>query len=227
MRLAGAVLSSVDDPKTFHDGYDDDETALNWLLDIYARAAVATKQWNEATRALELAAQGLENGHLNVSNVINLGALYADLGQGDKALRVLAEISDADSSTLLSPFGRMQWQGVRLAAALAKADATLVNTSLEYLRTHQADAIDAYQEALLRTDRLDAAAQLLIARLHDPDRYRAALIDVQVYTFPPAPPGLAHLRSRWRDVAGRPDVQEAVGQIGRIEKFPIPPQVGF
>lgn len=202
---------------------DDAETALNWLLDNYARAAVALGKRSEAETALELARLGTENGQMNVSNVINLGAFYADLGQPDKALRVLAEIGVDDSDTLLSPYGRMLFHGVRQAAAIAKGDARLANRELEYLRAHQTDAIGAYQEALLRAGRLEEAAQLLIARLRDPARSRAALSEIQIYSDPPSLPGAVQLRERRRTVADRPDVRQAVDQIGRIESFPVPP----
>jgi tetratricopeptide (TPR) repeat protein len=227
LRAADAVLSHGDDPKGFATLYDEDETALNWLLDAYARADVAAGRFDGAVSALELAAQGLEHGRLNISNVINLGALYGDLGRADKALRVLAEISEADSETLMSAYGRMQWHGARQVAALIKGNTVLADTELGYLRAHQEDAIDAYQEGLLRAGRLDEAAQLLIARLRDPQRYLAALREIQVYDHAPALPGLVQLRTRRSEVVRRPDVQTAIAQVGRIEKFPIPPEGGF
>jgi tetratricopeptide (TPR) repeat protein len=227
LRAADAVLSRVDDPRDFAAAYDADETALNWLLDTYARAQVAARRWDSAVRALELAAQGLEHGRVNISNVINLGALYADLGRADKALRVLGEISENDSQTRMSPYGRMQWHGARLGAALAKGDAGLADGELEYLRAHQTDAVDAYQEGLLRTGHLEDAAQLLIARLHDPQRYQAALREVQSYVNPRVLPGLVQLRSRRSEVVKRPDVQQAIALVGHIEKLPIPPEEAF
>jgi hypothetical protein len=223
LREAGAVLSHVRDQDSFRRAYDEDETAVNWILDTYAQAALATEKWDEAVDALELAAQGLEFGKLNVSNVINLGVLYADLGRADKALRVLAEISEEHSDTLLSPVGRMQWHGARLAAALAKGDAARADAELEYLRAHQQDAPDAYQEGLLRSDHLEEAARLLIARLRDPESRREALLEVQEYDYPPAPPGQVRLRAQLRKVVNRPDVQQAIAKVGHTEKVPLPP----
>jgi tetratricopeptide (TPR) repeat protein len=209
------------------EAYDEDLSAINWLRDIYARAAVATRSWDAAANALELAAQGMEGGKPYVSHVINLGAFYADLGRADKALEVLARIPEPDQDESMSPYGRMQWHGARLAAALAKADAALADAELRYLRTHQTDAIDAYQEGLFRTGRMDEAAQLLIARLHDPKRYGVALSEIQIYDYPPALPGIAQLRARRREVVDRKDVQQAIAQVGRIETFPIPPDLDY
>jgi hypothetical protein len=218
LRATEPVLSRVDDPEAFHKAYDEDETALNWILDLYAEAMKAAQQWDDAAGALELAAQGLEHGKPNISNIINLAGLYADLERGDKALRVLAEISDDH----LSSYGRMQWHGARLAAALAKGDERLANESLAYLRKHQQDWISAYQIALLRSNHLEEAAKLLIARLHDPSDYQVALNEVQTYHEPPAPPVIMRLRERWRQVVSRPDVQRAIAAVGRVEVFDIP-----
>lgn len=227
LRVSRAVLARVDDPETFSAAYDDDETALNWLLDVYARAAIAMKRPDEAMRALEMAAEGLEHGNLNVSNVINLGSFYADLGDGHKAQRVLAQISEADSQRLMSAYGLMQWYGARQMAALAQGDAVQAGSALDYLRTHQADAIGTYQEGLVRAGLLDEAAHLLIARLRDPQRSLEALKEIQIYDSPPTLPGLVLLRSRWRTVVSRHDVQQAVAQVGRIERIPIPPDPGY
>ena len=223
LRAAAAVLSRADDPNSFAAAYDEDETAFNWVLDTYARASAAMRNWDEAVRALEVAAQGLEHGRLNVSNVINLGGFYADLGKPDKALRVLAEISDEDSETLMSPYGRMAWHAARLHATLAKGDAAAADAELAYLRTHQNDAVGAYQDGLLRAGRMEDAAVVLIARLRDPQRYQAALREIQIYQYPPAPPGVVQLRALQRALARRADVQQAVAQVGRIERVPLPP----
>jgi hypothetical protein len=226
-RAASAVLSRADHPRELGVAYDEDQSALNWLRDIYALAAVATGGSDAAASELELAARVVEGGKPDVSQVINLGAFYADLGRADKALQVLARLSEADRDKRLSAYGHMQWHGARLIAALAKGDAKLADAELQYLRAHQTDAIDTYQEGLLRAGRMEDAAQLLIARLRDPQRYRAALSEIQNYDYPPTLPGIAGLRARRREIVDRKDVQQAVAQVGRIETFPIPPPLGY
>jgi hypothetical protein len=220
LRTAGLVLARVQDPNVFHAAYDDDETALNWLLNNYGHALEATQPWEDAKGVLEIASEGLEHGTLNISNVINLAWFYGCLGRADEALRVLAEIPE-DASTL-SPYGRMQWHEVRLIAAVEKGDLPLVRLSLEYMRAHQDDATVAYLEALLWAGHEAEAARLLVARLADPARYVDALLAVQSYKDPHAPPVVMRYREKWRKVISRPEVRRAIAKVGHIESVPLP-----
>lgn len=166
------------------------------------------------------AAARREHGRPNVGNVINLAQLEADLGHGEEALRVLAELP-ADG-TGMTAYGRMQWHEALLSAAVAKGDSALAARSLEYLHQHQADHLGVYETALVRMKQLDEAATLLIRRLQNPETRRAALLDVQRYRDPPASPATRPLRERWRQVVERPDVREAIAAVGRVLEVPLP-----
>jgi hypothetical protein len=221
-RVAGAVLGRVQDPQAFHAAYDDDATALSGLLDSYARAVMATQPWDDAAGAMELAAEAPEHGSPKVSNLINLGWFYARLGRPGEAVRALAGVPLDDTG--LTPLDRMQWHAARVAAAVVGDDPQRVRESLGVLSLHRTDASEAYQDALLRAGSEDAAARLLIERLHDHALYRQALLDVQIYAEPPAPLQVLQQRARWRRIVSRPDVQRAILKVGHIESWPLPAQ---
>jgi hypothetical protein len=219
-QITSDILASVDND-SFHRFFDDDETALNWILDNHARALEAQKHWKEAEWELRSAADRLERGRRNVSNIINLAAFEERLGRDDEALRVLAELPVEDPQ--VGPYGRMLWHDVRLAAALATGDAALANASLAYMAAHPADALSTYQFALLRVNRVDEAAALLIQRLDDPVSRDYALSEIQQYRDPPPPiPSDVVMRDRLRQLTQRPDVRQSIDRVGRILDVPLP-----
>lgn len=218
--VTSAVLQRVSDPSQFTQFYNDDETGLNWILDNQARALVALGRWKEAEWQLRSAADRLEHGTPNVSNVINLASFEANLGRGEEATRVLSE--SPPEGAAMTPYGRMQWYEVQLEAALEMGNSPLAARSLDYVREHQSDDVEGCQAALLRVNRLDEGAALLIRRLQNPDQRRAALLEVQTYQDPPALPGRQRERARLRQLLARPDVTEAIDRVGRVLDVPLP-----
>lgn len=220
LRVTNVVLSYETRPDELWRHFDEDETAVNWILDLRGDALQATKHWEEAKAVMRLAADGLEHRRRNVSNLINLVLFEADLGQGDAALKILEELPEDDPA--ITVFGRMQWHRARLAAALEKGDSALAEQSLDYMRAHQQDSVLAYQQALVRMNRLDDAAKILIARLADANGYNKALQEAQLYDDPPLAPSAVAEQTRRRQLIDRPDVQEAIAKVGHIERFGIP-----
>jgi hypothetical protein len=111
---------------------------------------------------------------------------------------------------------------VRYAAALQKGDTQIANESLTYLVEHRNDALNMWQWTLVRANRLDEAAALLIERLRDPTLRGEALDDLQDYANPPQQAQRAVWNARWLEIRNRPDVRHAIDAVGRIEKFRIP-----
>ena len=150
---------------------------------------------------------------MNVSQLINLGGLYADLGLPDKAADTIVELGN------MSPFGRMQLESVKLRIAVAKNDAAAIAASMDYQREHRADAIATWEDALLLCGKLDEAASLLIERLQKPAWRNAALVDMQHYADVTETPTEKLIHDRWNTVTARPDVQAAMQKVGRVERF--------
>jgi tetratricopeptide (TPR) repeat protein len=186
----------------------------NWFLNERATALERVGRWDEAVAQLTAASRLSENNGGNVSQVINLGGLYCDLGRPNDALAAIGGVG-----ANISPWGAMEKEGVRFDAAVQMGDSKQAERSLQYLREHREDALPAYQDALIIANRLDEAAQILVDRLLDPDQRVAALASVQSYAQAPSTPRVEDLRARRKAMIARREVQAAILKVGRVEKF--------
>lgn len=215
LKTAADVMSRVEGASAKEPPYDDMDQVI-WILDNRARALAALQRWSEAEKEVRAAADRKENGDRNTSNVINLAWFYAEAGRSDEALATLLDLGD------MSKYGLMQMHGVRYAAALQKGDAEIANESLAYIVEHRNDALDMWQWTLVRANRLDEAAALLIERLRDPVLRGDALRDLQDYANPLPQSQRAVWNARWLQIRSRPDVRREIDAVGRIERFRIP-----
>lgn len=195
--------------------YTDFGDAYNWVLNQRALALAHEGRWDDAVREMTRAAKRPEGGGMNVSQSINLGGLYTDLDEPDKAATAIVELGG------MSPYGRMQLQYVRLQIAMEKNDTGSIAKHMAYLRKHRADDIATWQRALLWHGDLDAAAALLIQRLKAPDWRNRALVEMQHYVPGQQTPAMKIWNQRWNTVTSRPDVQAALMKVGRVEHFDI------
>lgn len=210
--LADQTLARVSAAAGDAPPYDDIEDELVWIMDNRARALMKLDRWAEATDQLE-SAQRANRGDAN--QAINLGYLYMNLDRPKQALESIAKVSD------LSDYGRTQVEAVRAGAAVEMNDAAAAERALAYLREHQDDSVSTLQDSLVRADRIEEAAKLLVSRLADPERRHAALLAVQQYPESPSTPRLAEWRGRWVGVVARPEVQAAITKVGRVERIAI------
>jgi len=193
--------------------YTDFSDRYNWILDNRSRALLRLGRFDEALRTEVLAARRPEQGMMNVSQLINLATLHADLQHPDKAAEVIVELGS------MSPYGRMQLESVKLKIALGRQDKTATADAMGYLREHRADAIATWQDALLLHGDLDEAAALLIERLGKPAWRNDALVAMQHYAEVTETPLEKLLHQRWNTVTARDDVQAAMQKVGRVETF--------
>ena len=206
-----AEVRSKGDPKQWYDDFDDQYA---WVLDSRSRMLRRLGRWDEALDQLAAASWVLDKNGKNVSQVINLGELYCDLGKPKEALGSLERLG-AD----MSPYGRMQEANVRLDAAIQLGDAEQTQKWLAFIREHRVDAPRTYEEALLLMNDVDAAAKWLIEQLEDQDLRSAALLSIQEYAVPRETPRQADLRTRRRELMVRSDVQAEIQKVGRVEKY--------
>jgi hypothetical protein len=215
LKTAADVLSRIESAPAKEAPYDDMDEVI-WIYDNRARALARLQRWSEAEKEVRTAADRKEDGERNTSNVINLAWFYAEAGRSDEALAALLDLGG------MSTFGMMQMHGARYAAALQKGDTEIANESLAYLSEHRNDALDTWQWTLIRANRLDDAAALLIERLRDPVLRGEALRDLQDYANPHPQEQRARWNERWHQVRDRADVRRAIDAVGRIEQFRIP-----
>ncbi|MEO8018299.1 MAG: hypothetical protein ABI769_10825 [Pseudomonadota bacterium] len=218
LALTNEVIARVAAAPADSPPYDDGADKLNWIYNHKASSLRAMGHWEDALTVLEAGNHQQENGAINVSQRINLGAAYLEIGRAQKALEALDGIDWAHS---LSPYGRMQLQHVRYCAYLQLGNTREADNVLAYLREHHDDAESTWQEAMIDAGDLDGAAALLIARLHDPDQRSAALGEVQDYKPLPHAPKRPQTEARWDALIARPDVAAAINAVGRREKIPL------
>jgi beta-barrel assembly-enhancing protease len=216
LRTADEVIRRVEGAPAQEPPYDDMDQ-LNWIQDNRARALAALQRWGEAEVAVRAAAERKEEGHRNVSNVINLAWFYARAGRSDEALAALLDVGQE-----MSPYGRMQMHAVRYTAAMQKGDVQIAKESFEYLDKHRNEALGTWQWTLVRANRLDEAAALLIDRLRDPLLRGDALDELQDYADPPRQSLATEWQARWVQIRNRTDVRNAIEAVGRVETFRIP-----
>lgn len=136
LRLADQTVAMTRDgagPLSFRDFKDH----YNWILDGRERALFRLGRVDEAVGELEQAARVREDGRTNVSQAINLGGLYDELGRPADALQAVSSVGD------MAPYGRMQLELVALWASIQKHDTAAVTRHLTFMREHRADAMSA------------------------------------------------------------------------------------
>ena len=219
----GAALAAADDllaemrlhadPKKWYDDFGD---RYVWVLDSRSRALRRVGRWDEGIDQLAAASWVSEVDGKNVSQVINLGELYCDLGNPKDGLGTLVRLGSDISS-----YGRMQEADVRLDAAIQLGDAEGTTKWLSFIKEHRLDAPRTYEDALLRMNDAETAAKWLIERLEDRDLRSAALLSIQEYAVPRETARQTQLRKRRRELIARTDVQAEVQKVGRIESYKI------
>lgn len=216
LSISEAVVSRAEQregPRTYSDFGD----RYNWILDNRSRAFKRQGQWDKAIATEVLAARLPEQGAINVSQSINLGGLYAELGHPDAAATAIVQLGD------LSPIGEMEMQAVKLRIAVDRHDEAAAASAMAYLRGHRAEELDAWQDALLLRGQLDEAAALLIERLENPSWRSDALVRMQHYAETIETPMEKAIHDGWNAVTARSDVQTALQKVGRVESFAIAP----
>jgi beta-barrel assembly-enhancing protease len=193
--------------------YDDYFAQYNWLLNERAIALKRLSRWDEAVEQLVAASTTLENHDANVSQAINLAALYNSLSRPTDALAAVGIVGP------MSAFGAMQLESVRFEAAVQLNDQKQVQHSLAFLRVHAEDAPVTYLEELIVANHLEEAADFMIAKFQDSKRRQAFLLRVQDFVTYPEPEWSIKNQARWREVVAKKQVQVAINKVGRVESY--------
>lgn len=211
---ADAVLLAIQSTNFPRKLYQDFDEKQSLFLNLREIALERAGRWDEAVAQLTAASLLSEEGRGNVSQLIDLGALYCALGRPKEALSTIGNILAPTS-----PYGASALETVRLDAAVQMGDSKQVGRSLQFLRAHRADLLSGYEYALIAADQPDRAAEELIAQLRDPDERQDALLEVQNFAPATGTPRELEWDARQRAVISRHDVQEAIRKVGRVETY--------
>lgn len=210
--LTDEVIQKADRRTSNKPAYDDIEKLI-WVLNNRAIAFGGLGRRDEELELLIRAARRPEHGEPNVSQAINLGEFYCDLGRPKDALFAILDVENT------SPYGMTQVQTVHLCAGLQLGDKEAVASALSYLKEHSADSPRTYQAALIDVQDFDGAAAILISRLNDPALRADALAEIQNYVDPSDLSWPVQSRNHFQTVIDRSDVQKVISKVGRIESF--------
>jgi tetratricopeptide (TPR) repeat protein len=193
----------------------DNQDHLIWVMNSRSDALVMLGRDDEALATLAKAARRPEDGGPNVSQVLNLGQMYEELGRPKDALDQIKDVEN------MSGYGRMTQEGIRACSYAQLGDTAAVAASLNYMEAHQADAPVLFFETLLCTGDEDHAARYLTSQLADPKVRRTFLVRLQTYAPVREQPFAAEITRRRLRVRARPDVQAAILAVGHINEYAL------
>lgn len=194
----------------------DDPSFAAWIVDNRATARRALGTIDQAQADLILAVSMADDDAPNVGHALNLGDFLCQRGRPEEALAAIGDLDDG-----MSDYGRMVQASIRHCAALQQEDAASARRELRLLRERREQGMELWIWALVEADRLDEAASALIAGLEAPESRGEMLAAVQDYRELAPLPAFQPVVQRWRDLLMRADVQQAIANVGRIERYPI------
>ncbi|HZF17377.1 MAG TPA: hypothetical protein VE046_15685 [Steroidobacteraceae bacterium] len=215
LRVADETLARIKTTTEVDPAFDDLDDQLNWAYDMRARALRLLGRWDEALDQWMKGSTLTENGGVNVSQAINVGYYYCDLDRPEDARAIVAKVSN------VSPYGALQLESVKHAAALLLHDDSEAARALKFIKDHQSDSPGTYQWALARANNVEVGAKLLVSRLKDPKLRTDALADVQQYAEVIEPAKNKEWATNFRVVVERPEVQQAIAKVGRAGHYNI------
>jgi hypothetical protein len=195
-----------------------DPGQLNWTYNYRALALLHLGRVDEAIALMKLGAARPEDGLVNVSQQLNLAQIYEEEGRAAEAMTVIADGDTWD----LSPYGKMDFQGVRTCAAAQLHDQAHMQQSLSYIRAHVDDAPGWAIDAFVCAGDPNSAAKIVISELADPYQRRGALADLQEGPLDPSLSSIVRARKllMWA-LYQRPDVKAAADAVGHHVPSPL------
>lgn len=208
--LAKMEQMSEDDPL-----FADMDTKI-WTMNNRAVALRRLGRSEEAIQQLEAASKFEEEGQPNVSQILNLAQSYCSMGRPQEARATLERLGK-----YLSPYGEMVKASTEHRIAVQTSDVVAAKKAMDYLREHRSASYTLYLWALLETQQLDRAAELMKGLLASPEDRTEALGWAQHSIE--VPPQIADVApaANLKAVLARADVASAITKIGYVEQYPI------
>jgi hypothetical protein len=195
-------------------GWSSDRRDLRfYIVDYKSSALWEIGQFQQAIAELET--PGRSKPVHRALRQIRIAWAYALAGYQAEALAAVRSLNIVDD------YDWMEFETLLLVIAAQQQSEDATTLLLENLRKYSGPDFWTRQWALVAANRMDEAARTLTDNLRDPDRRLYTLINLQGYVEPTAAPWESSVQERWRALLARPDVQEAIAAVGRIEKYDI------
>jgi hypothetical protein len=196
----------------------DDPGAVDWTLELKARALFGLRRGAAGLVALTDAAVKPEDGGPNVSQRLALAGRLLATNQTRGALREAARVA---SSPDVSVYGRLAAAQIAVCAHAERGERAALAVSLAQLREQAAYGAPLVLKGLVCADDRQGAADLIVQRLGDPATRLDALTLVQ--TYPLADGATAYDRKQYERLAAilaMPQVAAALDKVGRATVQP-------
>jgi tetratricopeptide (TPR) repeat protein len=218
LALANGTIAKVEKAPKKDPPYEDLDDNLNWIYNHKATALRALGRRDEAAAALVAWEHSDRNRDDKVSQAINLGFFYNEMGRPEDALKAVAGLEVGRD---MSEYGSTQYQFVRFQAYQQSGKEREAGEIVAWMREHQDDSKETAQDTLLEAGDTEGAAALLLSRLQDAEERATALASIQSYAQTPRTEYQQKLDAIKETLFARADVAAAIAQYGRRETFPI------
>ena len=215
LRHADLILAKMDQTSSDDPLFTDMEDRV-WTMNNRAVALRRLGRSDEGIFELEAASRLGEDGQPNVSQILNLAQSYCSMAQPQKAREALARLGDG-----LSPYGQMVKASSEHRIAVQTQDRDASRKALHYLRENRSLSQSLYLWALLETNQLEQAAELMKGLLASPADRSEALSWAQESLEAPQQAGDIIPEANFKAVLARPDVQSAIAAVGHVESYPV------
>ena len=121
----------------------------------------------------------------------------------------------------LTDEGEGREQYIRFVGAHHRGDRAAMSDARHKVIGLGEDARGMQDERPLVAGQRDDAAQLLIAQLRSHELRGSSLVALQEMRTAPTLPADAALQARWRELVARPEVQAALAEVGRIDRYDL------
>ena len=216
LKLTDGVLAKVAAAPKDAPAYDDQGEKLPWLQMTRADVLQRLGRVDDQLKSQEAARDNAASSRDTVSQAINLGDQYYATGRPQDALDA---VKDVDGN--VSPYGQMAAMEVRACAYKALADTDKLATTMAYMKAHVDDGYGPYRGALLCTGDTEGMADVLVARLDNPETRNEVLVWVQNYLPQPMSDFARQLSDVAETAQARPEVKAAIAKYGTVETYAI------
>lgn len=215
LRHADLILAKMEQMSEDDPLFTDMDTKI-WTMNNRAVALRRLGRAEEAVQQLEAASKFEEDGNANVSQILNLAQSYCSMGRPQEARATLERLGK-----YLSPYGEMVKASTEHRIAVQTGDTVVAKKAMDYLREHRSASYSLYLWALLETQQLDQAAELMKGLLASPeDRTEALGWAQRSIELPPQTADVVP-EANFKAVLARADVASAIIKVGYVERYPI------